>query len=252
MSTVAREHIEKASKDLSSTSQELEEPAGRLTIGSVCRELRSEFSDISISKIRYLEDQKLVSPSRTPGGYRLYSTDDLSRLRTVLRAQRDMFLPLRVIRKKLASGKIKVEKSDNGGAEAIGGDAGGNTFTLDQIIHQTGATHRLVGELEEHGIVKRKRDDRDRVYDEWDRDIISAAVELARYGVAGKNLRVLKRSTDQEAALLEQILAPALRSKNEARRKKARDSLESLASEMANLKQHLLQRSIEEVINKKR
>ena len=76
-----------------------------LTIGAVCKALSQEFPDISISKIRYLEDQKLLAPRRTPGGYRLYSSNDVSRLRTILRLQRDEFLPLRVIRQELAAGR---------------------------------------------------------------------------------------------------------------------------------------------------
>src|SRR5579863_4873896 len=74
------------------------------TIGAVCKALSAEFPDISISKIRYLEDQRLLTPRRTPGGYRLYSAGDVSRLRTILRLQRDEFLPLRVIRQELATG----------------------------------------------------------------------------------------------------------------------------------------------------
>src|ERR687885_2538518 len=78
-------------------------PAKAMTIGALCKALEQEFPDISISKIRYLEDQKLLSPRRTPGGYRLYSPGDVARLRTILRLQRDEFLPLRVIRQELAA-----------------------------------------------------------------------------------------------------------------------------------------------------
>ena len=79
-------------------------PRKALTIGAVCKILQNEFDDVSISKIRYLEDQKLLSPRRTSGGYRLYSQADVERLRTILRLQRDEFLPLRVIRQELAAG----------------------------------------------------------------------------------------------------------------------------------------------------
>src|ERR1700689_2649081 len=78
-----------------------------LTIGAVCKALAQEFPDISISKIRYLEDQKLLTPRRTPGGYRLYTQGDVARLRTILRMQRDEFLPLRVIRQELAAGRAE-------------------------------------------------------------------------------------------------------------------------------------------------
>src|SRR3954469_4169016 len=82
-----------------------EPPRKSMTIGAVCKALDQEFPDISISKIRYLEDQKLLTPRRTPGGYRLYSQSDVARLRTILRLQRDEFLPLRVIRQELAAGR---------------------------------------------------------------------------------------------------------------------------------------------------
>src|SRR5438270_12310684 len=100
-----------------------------LTIGAVSKALSQEFPDISISKIRYLEDQKLLTPRRTPGGYRLYSSSDVSRLRTILRMQRDEFLPLRVIRQELAAGRTTEEEvpapSTGSGAQpaAAGGDA---------------------------------------------------------------------------------------------------------------------------------
>ena len=78
------------------------------TIGAVCARLQEEFEDISISKIRYLEDQGLLTPKRTRGGYRLFSAEDVERLETILRMQRDEFLPLRVIRQKLAAGGGKL------------------------------------------------------------------------------------------------------------------------------------------------
>src|SRR2546421_5960016 len=85
-----------------------------VTIGAVCKALHQEFPDISISKIRYLEDQKLLSPRRTQGGYRLYTQSDIQRLRTILRLQRDEFLPLRVIRQELAGGRAEREVASPG------------------------------------------------------------------------------------------------------------------------------------------
>src|SRR3954464_9335465 len=105
------------------SAAEEEAPRKSLTIGAVCKALSQEFPDISISKIRYLEDQKLLAPRRTPGGYRLYSSSDVGRLRTILRMQRDEFLPLRVIRQELAAGRAaddvpSVPQPDGGGAPA--------------------------------------------------------------------------------------------------------------------------------------
>src|SRR5437763_2749570 len=93
------------------TSEQVTAPKAKaVTIGSVCKALRQEFPDISISKIRYLEDQKLVSPRRTQGGYRLYTSSDIQRLRTILRLQRDEFLPLRVIRQELAASRAEQKR----------------------------------------------------------------------------------------------------------------------------------------------
>src|SRR6187399_1474175 len=103
-----------------STAEATTERSRLLTIGTVCRRLQEEFPDVSISKIRYLEDQGLLAPQRTQGGYRLFSEEDVERLETILRLQRDEFLPLRVIREELASpGKAaKGPKRRRGGLSA--------------------------------------------------------------------------------------------------------------------------------------
>src|SRR6201998_2588515 len=90
-----------------------------VTIGTVCKALQQEFPDISISKIRYLEDQKLLTPRRTQGGYRLYTQNDIQRLRTILRLQRDEFLPLRVIRQELAGGRTEREVAAPGDGRSL-------------------------------------------------------------------------------------------------------------------------------------
>src|SRR5512144_874647 len=94
-------------------------PRKALTIGAVAKILGQEFEDISISKIRYLEDQKLLAPRRTPGGYRLYSQADVERLRAILRMQRDEFLPLRVIRQELATGDFSAPDRRGGADVAV-------------------------------------------------------------------------------------------------------------------------------------
>jgi DNA-binding transcriptional MerR regulator len=232
-----------------------ERPQARraLTIGAVCKLLAREFPDISISKIRYLEDQKLVSPRRTQGGYRLYSQTDLVRLRTILRLQRDEFLPLRVIRQELASGR-----ADEGGApkeadqrgRRISLDSGAETIhSLEDIVEETGVDERLVRELEEHGLVRGDGRGGQRTYDSIERDIVSAVVELTRYGVAPRNLRVFRTSAEREASLLEQLLGPALRSRNRERRKEAIETLESLAALVSHLQNMLLVRDLRRLTN---
>ena len=220
-----------------------------LTIGAVCKVLAREFPDISISKIRYLEDQKLVSPRRTQGGYRLYSQTDVSRLRTILRLQRDEFLPLRVIRQELASGRGADERDAPADFEQRGrrislDPSADAVHTLDEIVEETGTDERLLRELEEHGLVRGNGRRGERSYDSIDRDIVRAVVELTHYGVAPRNLRVFRTSAEREASLLEQLLGPALRSRNRERRKEAIETLESLAALVSHLQNLLLVRDL--------
>jgi len=224
-----------------------------LTIGAVCKQLEREFPDISISKIRYLEDQKLLAPRRTAGGYRLFSPGDVARLRTILRLQRDEFLPLRVIRQELAAGRADADESNPTGPDpkalrrATVTGAAPSKFRLDEVIDETGADPALVKELEEYGVIRGERLDGDMLYDETDREIVRAVTELKRYGVGGRNLRVFRTSADREAALLEQILAPALRSRNPERRKEAVEALENLAAIASHLKHLLLIRDLRKI-----
>jgi DNA-binding transcriptional MerR regulator len=221
-------------------------PRKALTIGAVAKILSQEFEDISISKIRYLEDQKLLSPRRTPGGYRLYSQADVERLRTILRMQRDEFLPLRVIRQELASGALSTGKRPASEAgrrrRAITVDANLRTLTPEELVEQAGVEPGFVRELVEFGILEGERRDGRLTFDETDLEIVRAASELARYGVAARNLRVFRTSADREAALLEQLVGPALRSRSQARRKEAIENLESLAAVCGHLKQLMLVR----------
>jgi len=237
------------------------EPVARaksLTIGAVCKALQQEFPDISISKIRYLEDQKLLTPRRTPGGYRLYSGNDVSRLRTILRLQRDEFLPLRVIRQELATGRTETEvASPQAGSDARPGAAlrrltfslrdKGALYSLEDVVEETGAERRLVAELEDFGIVAGEMRGTVRYYDETEREIIRAVTELSRYGVAGRNLRVFKTSAERESGLLQQILAPSLRSRNPERRREAIETLENLAAVASHLKHLLLVRDLRRI-----
>jgi DNA-binding transcriptional MerR regulator len=229
-----------------------------LTIGSVCKALAQEFPDISISKIRYLEDQKLLTPRRTPGGYRLYTQADVARLRTILRMQRDEFLPLRVIRQELAAGRSPADAPVPGrvGRESARawrpsvsvGQASGALYSLEDVLDETKAEGKLVRELEEYGVVKGEVRGGVRYFDETEREIIAAVAELARYGVGGRNLRVFRSSADREANLLQQILAPALRSRNPERRKEAVEALENLAAVATHLKHLLLVRDLRKIV----
>jgi DNA-binding transcriptional MerR regulator len=237
--------------DLLPSGERRGRPGKSLTIGAVCKQLKPEFSDISISKIRYLEDQKLLTPRRTQGGYRLYSPADVARLRTILRLQRDEFLPLRVIRQELAAGRSE----DAGETEEQPDEPrparrtklvepSPHRYELSDLTEYTGVDERLVRELEEYRVIKVESQDGKRYYDDLDREIVRAVGELTRYGVAPRNLRVFRTSADREAALLEQMLAPALRSRNRERRGEAIEALESLAAVVSHLKHLLLVRDL--------
>lgn len=228
-----------------------------MTIGAVCKALESEFPDISISKIRYLEDQKLLTPRRTPGGYRLYSSSDVERLRAILRMQRDEFLPLRVIRQELASGRAsgpsataaasKIERKA-GRPPTVMSATGDALYTVQEVMDETRADLDLLRELQEYGVVTGTVREGARLYDETEREIVRAVVELARYGVGGRNLRVFRTSADREAALLEQILAPSMQSRQPQRRKEAIDALESLAATTTHLKHLLMIRDLRRLL----
>ena len=223
-----------------------------VTIGAVCKALKREFPDISISKIRYLEDQKLLSPRRTQGGYRLYTQNDIQRLRTILRLQRDEFLPLRVIRQELAGGRADNEVATHGDGRSVRRATytvrdTGALYSIDDVVEETAADPKLVSELVEFGVIKGETRGGKRYYDETEREIIRAVSELARYGVGGRNLRVFRSSADRESALLQSILAPALRSRNPQRRKEAIEALENLASVTTHLKHLLLIRDLRKI-----
>src|SRR3954464_10582033 len=143
-------------------------PRKALTIGAVAKILSQEFDDISISKIRYLEDQKLLAPRRTAGGYRLYSQADVERLRAILRMQRDEFLPLRVIRQELATGDFTGRRpcgeSQKRRAASVAEQV--TSFTRDDLLAEAGVGEQFLRELQDFGIVSSKRRDGRDIYDE--------------------------------------------------------------------------------------
>jgi DNA-binding transcriptional MerR regulator len=216
-----------------------------LTIGAVAKILGREFEDISISKIRYLEDQKLLSPRRTPGGYRLYSQADVERLRTILRMQRDEFLPLRVIRQELAAGAREERAGTASLRRATTVDPGkGSRLTVEELVDVTGVGPDLIKELEDWRLVQPESVEGTKLYDDTDREIVKACAELARFGVGGRNLKVLRTAADREAVLLEAVLSPGLHSPNHNVRREAIENLESLAAACNNLTHMLLVRDL--------
>ena len=230
-----------------------EEASDGRTIGAVCEMLSREFPDLTISKIRYLEDRGLLTPRRTAGGYRVYGRNEVDRLRTILRLQRDEFLPLKVIRQELAGGRTaEVTPTPSQGnsskrRSATTVERTGSWSQIDDVVLETGAETSLIAELQEYGVIKGETREGSLGFDDTEVEIIRAVGELARYGVAGRNLRVFRSSADREAALLQQILAPSLRSNNPERRAEAVEALENLASVTSYLGHLLLVRDLRRI-----
>jgi DNA-binding transcriptional MerR regulator len=211
------------------------------TIGAVCERLRAEFPDISISKIRYLEDQGLLRPRRTRGGYRLFSEGDVERLERILRLQRDEFLPLRVIRDALDTRGTSSAKRRPPALRDHGGE-------LDQpaFCERAGITAEFARRLEEYDLVSPRIEAGDRIYRESDVEIAAACGRLARHGLDARHLRAFRTAAGRQSALLEQLVATGLRSRDLARRRAALDDLEALAGVATELAQQLLVRDLRE------
>jgi DNA-binding transcriptional MerR regulator len=211
-----------------------------LTIGTVCTMLKDEFPDISISKIRYLEDQGLLAPRRTQGGYRLFNEDDVERLETILRLQRDEFLPLRVIRQELASpvARDRKRRRSSLGAEEE------PELDLAELCERAKVDSRLVRELEEFGLLVPPAQSGPKRYGELDADIAMACGRLAQFGIAPRHLRGFRTAADREAGLIEQVAGPALRARNPDRRRAGLEDLESLGELAQELSQLLFRRAL--------
>jgi DNA-binding transcriptional MerR regulator len=225
---------------MSTTAPERRDEQRLHTIGAVCARLQGEFEDISISKIRYLEDQGLLAPKRTRGGYRLFSEEDVERLETILRLQRDEFLPLRVIRQELASGGSAAAKR----RRPAGIGEREDELDLAELCERAGIEPELARALEEFGLLVPRVESGQRLYRESDADIASACGRLAHYGIDARHLRTFRNSAGREAGLLEQLVAPALRSRNAERRKAGLDDLQVLAEASQELSRLLFWREL--------
>jgi DNA-binding transcriptional MerR regulator len=213
-----------------------------LTIGAVCRLLREEFPDISISKIRYLEDQGLLAPRRTPGRYRLFEPEDVDRLRTILRLQRDEFLPLRVIRQELASSVTKERRR-----RRVGLTAEDDEIDLAELCERAGLARSLARDLEEYGLLESRTDGGERLYRESEAEIAAVCAKLARFGIDARHLRSFRTAAEREVGLLAAIVAPALRSRNPERRQGGLEDLQALAELSQELSQLLFWRALRRV-----
>ena len=214
-----------------------------IRIGEVVSRLREEFPDISISKIRFLEDEGLLAPQRTRGGYRLFSEDDLERLTTILRLQRYEFLPLRVIKDELAAPGVAERKRrrPSGLAERI------REIDLDELCRRAGVAPGFGKDLESFGLLSPRGSGNEKRYPETDADVAAVCAQLTRYGVDARHLRTFRTATDREASLLEQLVAPALRARSNERRAQGLQDLQQLADLANDLSSQLFWRDLRDL-----
>ncbi len=219
---------------------------GLVRIGEVVRRLTPEFPDISISKIRFLEDEGLIAPERTRGGYRLFSDEDIDRLETILRLQRDEFLPLRVIRDELAApgGAERKRRRPAGLADKV------DFVSPDDLLARAGVERPFVKSLEDFGLLAPVGTGNDKRYPDGDIDIAAICHQLTRFGIDARHLRTFKTAVDREAALLEQLVAPSLASRNADRRSTAVRDLQALAELAQELTSLLLWRDVRDVASR--
>ncbi len=217
----------------------------RLSIGEVLNQLRPEFPDVTISKIRFLETEGLVEPERTPAGYRKFSHGDVERLRYVLVAQRDHYLPLKVIKDHLDAMSRGLEPPElpGGGPRVplvvVSGDgmpdaesfrSGRDDVRLSrtELMEAAGADEELLEQLETYGLLRRRAGS-----EHYDVDALMVArtvAEMAAFGLEPRHLRSFKAAADREVGLVEQVVAPLERQRDASARGRAAQTVAELAA----------------------
>jgi DNA-binding transcriptional MerR regulator len=223
-----------------------------LTIGQVVDQLRPEFPDLSITKVRYLEDRGLLSPSRTPGRYRKYSSADMRRLRTILSMQRDQYLPLEVIRERvelpfagLLAGQPIVGAGRLGGSPSLKRED--PVYTQEEVCESAGIDSAFLRLLLEYRLIDRHAQ-QGAVFTESDLETARICQMLVRFGVEPRNLRLLASSVEREAALVEQLTTPSLRSTHADKREFGEKMIDDLGSLLSQLMQLLLYKELRKLL----
>lgn len=224
-----------------------------MSIGEVLSQLRPEFPDTTISKLRFLESEGLVEPERTAAGYRKYSMQDVARLRYVLTAQRDHYLPLRVIREHLeaidrgltppdlpagARGPRTLMAANSSPAPdelVVDGDL---RLSRVELVEQSGITDDELGQLEQFGLVTKRPGG---FYDATALLITQLVQQLAGYGLEPRHLRAYRSAADREVGLFEQVITPLVRQRNPEAKARAEETVRELAILSARLHAALVQ-----------
>ncbi|MFN2624693.1 MAG: MerR family transcriptional regulator [Mycobacteriales bacterium] len=216
-----------------------------MSIGEALAQLRAEFPDVTISKIRFLESEGLIEPERTSSGYRKYSREDLGRLRYVLAAQRDHYLPLRVIKAHLEALDRGLEPGLPGetgprvprslsvadgmpGPDAFVADATDVRLSKSELANAAGLSDEELGQLEQYGLLAPRPGS---TYYDGDALIVAKTVaEMSRFGIEARHLRPFKSAADREIGLFEQVITPLVRQRNPEARARAEEVTRELAA----------------------
>lgn len=221
-----------------------------LTIGEIVQRLQTTHPDLTISKVRFLEDEGLLTPERTEGGYRKFSMSDVSRIEMILRLQKEHFLPLAVIREKLAEfdrGRVPAElqRLAAGTVEPVivsGGEDG--PLPIDESQAAIGIPSSFVQELVGFGIVKLVEIDGRSGVDRADVPSVHAAWDLRKFGVEPRHLRMYETFAEREATLFAQIVLPTFRHRTAESRQRLGETLNELGALTDQLKSRLLRRAL--------
>lgn len=220
-----------------------------LTIGEVVEKLLPAHPDLTISKVRFLEDERLISPERTAGGYRKYHPTDVQRLELVLRLQKDHFMPLAVIREKLEDfdrGKMPPELKpavDHSEAMTLPLDAA-ETVPLDRVPDMLGLPTAFIRELASFGIVTLVAGERGDELPGPDIGIAHTCWDLRRFGIEPRHMRMYETFAEREAAFYQQILMPSIRHRTPEARQKLVETLVDLMGRTGELKEHMIRRAV--------
>jgi len=205
---------------------------GRWSIGAVLDRLRGEFPDVTISKIRFLESEGLISPARSASGYRQFSGEDLDRLRFVLAAQRDHYLPLKVIKQQLderderTSGEPRPLVAVPSGAPEAPAAANKVRLTREDLLAEAGINAAMLSALEQYGIVRAGAAG---FYDTDAVELARTANALTEFGIEPRHLRAFRAAADRETGLLQQIVGPMARQRDPDAAARAEDLLREMA-----------------------
>jgi DNA-binding transcriptional MerR regulator len=215
--------------------------AGTISIGELLTLLKQEFQDVTISKIRFLETEDLVTPERTPSGYRRYSSEHVEQLRVVLRLQRDQYMPLKVIREHLAEALDEDRPASLVGTglrpEDFRPGAGRLRMTRGELAEAGHVDEALLAQLESDGLIAVNPAG---YFDEDALAVVQVVERLGRFGVQARHLRSFRVVTDRESGLIEQIATPFSKPRDRDARARSQETIRELAALFVQLHAALL------------